>query len=671
MASLFTIGNTALTASYASMRTTGHNIANAGTAGYSRQQVDLETAGSTFSGGGYFGRGVEIATVSRAHDQFLAREVVVSQGVAEADRTRAENLRRLETVFSTGEAGIGYKSGELLNSFADVAARPQDTSSRQVVLGRAADLANAFRMAAEQIETVQDSINVDLRNVAGQVSTLAQQVANINRQITATRGQGQPINDLLDQRDELVREISANVGISTIASDDGSINLFVAGGQMLVLGSDANQLEVINDRLDPTRSTLALKTVGGVVDLPSELITTGRVGGLLRVQNDDLVVARSQLGQIAAALGERVNEQQALGLDLSGADGKHLFSIGAPEVKPSSLNARDPLGVPLASYIDVNGLRRSSVQVTVVDATLLRAVEYELQPAISGVPGDYTLTSVPDGRVQTIQSGAVVDGFRFDIAGPAPQPNDRFLLQPVGSAARYMRRELDDPRGIAAAAPVVATLDVNNSGTATANSLRPIEADPAEPPRGARITFGAPAGTSVNFTWEQLDAGGATIASGAGVWSPGAPISSSSWGVAQRVQWDLRLAGVPAAGDIINIAPTSSIGPNNGNAEALLALRDERFVGRDASGASGANVTDAWARTIADIGLRVQTSEAASATSVAVAERAMLNLKANSGVNLDEEAARLMQFQQSYQAAAKVLQVAQSIFDTLLQTAAR
>jgi flagellar hook-associated protein 1 FlgK len=672
MASLFTIGNSALAASYASMRTTGHNIANAGTEGFSRQQVELETAGSTFSGGGYFGRGVQIATVSRSHDQFLAREVVLSQAIAEADRTRADNLRRLETIFATGQAGIGYKAGELLNAFADVAARPQDTSSRQVVLGRAADLVNAFRMAAEEVETVQASINVDLVNIAGEVSALAKQVADINRKVVASQGQGQPINDLLDQRDQLIRSMSGSIGITTIASDDGSINVFVGGGQMLVLGTEANALEVVADRMDPTRSALNLKTVGGTVELPSELITTGRIGGLFRVQSDDLVVARSLLGQMAAALAERVNDQQALGLDLSGTDGKAIFGVGEPEVRASSLNARDASGVPVASYLDVNGVRRPSVQITVVDATRLRAVEYELQPAASGVAGDYTLTSLPDGSTQTIQSGAIVDGFQFDIVGPAPTPKDRFLLQPVGVAARYMSRELDDPRGIAAAAPVIAMLDPANTGTATANSLRPVSSDPTQAVHGARITFGAPTGTGgMNYAWEQLDTLGATVAAGAGVWNPGEPISTTTWGVSQRVQWDLRLTGVPATGDIFNIAPTTVFAPNNGNAEALLALRDERFVGRDATGISGANVTDAWARTIADIGLRVQTSRSAAETSGIVAERAELSLKATSGVNLDEEAARLMQFQQSYQAAAKVLQVAQSIFDTLLQTAAR
>jgi flagellar hook-associated protein 1 len=675
MSSLFGIGQSALGASYAAMRTTGHNISNAGTTGYSRQQVDLATAGGTYyTGSGFFGRGVDVVSVRRVHDQFLAREVVLTESIAKADSVRADQLRRLESIFPMGEAGIGFKAGELLNSFADVATRPQDSSARQVVLGRATDVATAFASAAEDIEVMQAGITEDLTTISGQVTSLARQVADINREVVAKLGLGHPMNDLLDQRDEVVRQISSLIGVTSMVSETGAMNLFVAGGQMLVIDNESSVVKVVPNKYDPSRASLAMQTPAGDFVLPDELLTAGSVGGLLRVQGDDLVVARSLLGQMAAALSSRINDQQALGIDLTNGDGKPLFSIGAPEVKPAARNARDAGGQPIASYVDAGGVRRPSVAITVTNATELQAAEYELKAAESGVPGDYTLTRLPDGTTRTIRSGDVVDGFRFDLLGPAPAANDRFLLQPVGSAARYMRREMDDPRGIAAAAPVIATVGATNTGTATPSSLRPTAVDNALPPMGAVVTFGAatPAG-GLSYTWDQVDAGGATVASGTGVWNPGDTISSQSLGLTQRVQWDLRLVGVPRTGDTVSVSPIANAAPNNGNAEALLALRDERLVGRDplapAGTQTGVTITDAWARSIADVGLRVQTSRAAAQTSTSVAERAVLDLKSDSGVNLDEEAARLMQFQQSYQAAAKILQVAQTVFDTLLRTA--
>lgn len=671
--SLFTIGTKAMNASYAALQTTGHNISNAGTKGYSRQQVELETAGGNFTGAGFFGRGVDVATITRSHNDFLAREAVITQSAASGDTVRAQQLTRLENLFPTGEGGIGFKSGEMLNAFADVATRPQDVSARQVVLSRVNDVAAAFRDAGEGVETLQAGVREDLRTATKQVTDLAARVADINKTLTANQGLGHTMNDLLDQRDELVRQISSLIGISTVMSEDGAMNLFIGGGQILVLGSDSGKLATAPNEFDPSRSSIALTDPNGARVLPDELLTGGAIGGLMRFQGEDLVAARSQLGQMAAALSSRVNSQQALGLDLTLGAGKPLFSVGGAQVRPSVNNAVDAGGLPLASYLDANGVRQSSVQATVVDATQLRAAEYELRAAASGVAGDYSLTEVPGGTTVTVRSGDVVNGLRIDIVGPPPGPSDRFLVQPVASAAREMRSEMSDPRGIAAAAPVTATLGTTNTGTAVPASLRPTAVDNTLPAMGARITFGATnADGSMAYTWEQLDASGATVSSAGGTWRAGSPISSASWGVSQRVQWDLRLTGVPRSGDTVSVAPTVVAGPNNGNAEALLALRDERLVGVDPSVGggvlTGATITDAWARSIADIGLRVQTGKTAAQTSEAVASRAMTDLKSTSGVNLDEEAARLMQYQQSYQAAAKVLQVAQSVMDMLLRS---
>lgn len=670
--SLYNIGLSALNASQAALRTTGHNISNANTRGYSRQQIELATAGGNYSGAGFFGRGVDVGTVTRAQDAFLAREAVAAIGLAEGDQARSAQLQRLESVFGPGEGGIGYKAGQLLNAFADVATRPQDVPARQVVLGRAAEVAAAFQAAGESVETLQQGVNEDLRTLAGEVTTLAAKVAELNQAITVARGSGHVANDLLDQRDELVREIGSKIGVTTVTSEDGAVNLFVGGGQILVLGVQASTLATVPDAFDSARTRLALQAPDGFREVPGEYLTGGVIGGLMRFQDDDLVAARATLGQLAQALAGRLNGQQALGLDLTGQAGNPIFSTAEPAVRPSANNAVDASGVPIASVVGPDGVRRPTVSLTVVDTTQLAANEYELRPSPSGVAGEYRLTRLPTGGSMTVTSGQVVDGFRIDIGVPAPQPNDRFLLQPAGDAAVRMRRVMDDPRGIAAAAPVVATVGTANTGTATANSLRPVSVDPSRPPMGARITFGAanPDGTMA-YTWEQRDGGGATVATGAGTWTPGRTIDSASWGVTQRVQWSLGVAGVPRSGDTMTVSTTTIVGPNNGNAEALLALREERIVGRDPAAApgvqSGASITDAWARAIADVGLRTRSARTAEATSSAVADRALNDLKSATGVNLDEEAARLMQYQQSYQAAAKVLQVAQSVMDTLLR----
>jgi len=243
----------------------------------------------------------------------------------------------------------------------------------------------------------------------------------------------------------------------------------------------------------------------------------------------------------------------------------------------------------------------------------------------------------------------------------------------VGGAARNTRLVLDDPKGLAAASPVAATFDVDNTGTATLASLSATSATPANAELGATITFTSDTG---NYDWELRDSGGALVRSGSAVWTAGQPIRSDAWTPAtpaQRYDWELQLNGVPRSGDTLAIARTTIPASDNGNAKALLALRDAAIVGQRTLGggviAPGDTVTDAYANVLADVGVRVQGARLSSQMSESIAGDAKEAQSARAGVNLDEEAARLIQFQQSYQAAAKMLQVAQSVFDTLLQTA--
>ena len=140
---LMSIGLRAMSASYASMEATGHNIANANVAGYSRQQAELATAKGQYTGAGFFGKGVDVKTVTRAHDAFITRAAATAKSLASLDAARQERLQSLEQVFPTGEAGIGYTTGQFLNALVDLASRPGDSATRQVVLARAEDLAGA------------------------------------------------------------------------------------------------------------------------------------------------------------------------------------------------------------------------------------------------------------------------------------------------------------------------------------------------------------------------------------------------------------------------------------------------------------------------------------------------------------------------------------------------
>jgi flagellar hook-associated protein 1 len=637
---LLSIGTRAMFANYAALQTIGHNIANANVEGYSRQTVELQTSTGQFSGAGFFGKGVDVAAVTRSHNAFLTREAALTSSIAAADAARLEQLSQLEAAFPPGEAGLAFASNAFLNAMVDLASHPGDAATREVALSRAQDMASRYTAAGAQLDTLQDGVAQDLRIAVAEVNSLASRIAQVNDQIARVAGVGQP-NDLLDQRDQLIAELSQHLQVTTIGAEDGTVGVFMASGQRLVLGKEASALVLVADQFDPSRQAIAVNEGGQQRRLPSALVTGGDIGGLLRFQNDDLVAARSALGRMAAALATRINEQQSLGLDLRTppGSGAPIFAFGAPQALPASGNARN-----------VAGQFTGSVSMVIADASQLEASEYTLE-ADTANPGQWQLTRTADGLVRSIASGDTVDGLTITLSGAAA--GDRFLLQPVARAAVDMRRVLSDPRGLAAASPVQAAAGVTNSGTASVASLTVVDAS-IDPDQTASIAFTGAAGA---YTWELRDrVSNALLSSGGGTWTPGQPIALNGF--------ELALDGVPADGDTFNVARTAFPASSNGNALALAALRDAALVGGD-------TLTNAYAGLMSGVGVAVQSARTASQISGSVAQASAERVSADSGVNLDEEAARLIQFQQSYQAAAKVLQVAQSIFDTMLQTAGR
>jgi len=651
---LLSIGSRAMAANYVALQTTGHNIANAGVAGYSRQRVETATATARDTAIGYIGTGVDVQTVTRAHDQFLTREAANAKAMAGMDTARLESLRRLEEVFRPGEQGIGHASGEFLNSMVDLASRPADLATRQVVLARAGEVADRFRLAGTQLDALQGDIDISLNDAVTRANALIGGIAELNARILAAN-QGLPPNDLLDERDRQVSELSQIVQAKTIQASDGSISVFFAGGVALVNGARSATLKAVPDVNDASRQALELDLDGAVRKIDPLDLGGGSIAGWLRFQNEDLMQARTTVGQMAAAIAGVVNEQQSLGLDLRNPAGRGaaLFDVADPVVQAAQNNARDAGGAFVAT-----------VRLEIADPRLLRASEYSL--TADAATGTWKVERLSDGTVfDNIASGSEFDGLRVDFGPTAPPLGDRFLLQPVTYAAASLRRAVSDPRALAAASLLSADASADNTGTATIARLRltSVEIDPA---LDAEVVFTA--ADTVELRDRQ---GGGLLATG--TWTRGQPIEWDG-DDEQLTGFELSLDGQPAVGDVFTLAPTSHVERNNTNALAFAELRDKRFIGQvlDAEGEpqGGSTVGEAWSSAIAETGVSTQAADSAAQISKAVADQAEARRAAQAGVNLDEEAARLIQYQQSYQAAAKVLQVAQSVFDTLLQTAA-
>jgi len=653
MSGLMSVGKTAMSASYAALQTTGNNIANANTPGYSRQEVQLADSPSQFTGAGFFGKGVSVTNVSRAYDQLLTTQAVNTSSMSAADSARLDKLTQLESMFPIGSAGVGYAAGEFLNSFVDVSSTPGDASARQVVLGQATELASRFRAVGDQLSSLQTGLSQEIKTQADSVNVLAKQVARLNGEIAGLRGTNQTPNQLLDQRDQLVSKIAAVVNVSTITASDGSVGVFIGGGQNLVLGETANTIKAVPDEFDPAKMMLTMAEGSVNRRIPADTLIGGSLSGLMKFQNEDLKAANNLLGQMASALSGAVNKQQSLGLDLSqpSGPGAPIFAVGATRVLSASGNTGT-----------------AGLSVTVNDSTQLQASDY----ALSFDGANYTLTRSADGATvpgspftpAAMAAGVQFDGVTLKLTGGTAAANDRFLVQPVGATAQYMQAVLGSSKGLAAASPFTASVAASNTGTATVGSL--VAVDPAyNGSLSADITFTSNTG---DYSWSMSD--GTT---GTGTWTAGSPISLNGF--------ELNLDGVPkgpvlvngvlTSGDVVNVVPTVSVAANNGNALAFSRLATTGIVGAPGGASTSAKpmtITDAYAATLADVGMRVQGGKTAASMSSAAASQAETARANNAGVNLDEEAARLIQFQQSYQAAAKILQVAQAIFTTILQT---
>jgi flagellar hook-associated protein 1 FlgK len=647
--SIMNIGVRALMANQGALQVISNNIANVNTPGYSRQSAILQTVPGQYTGSGYFGKGVDILTVQRSYSSFLTKQAAVTQSIAASDAARYDKLSQLESVFTGGQDGLGASINSMLNAFSDVMNAPTDLTARSVVLARADETATRFRVASGQLDDLRQNVNEQLRNNVSAVNTLADQIANMNVEISRAVGSGHTPNDLLDQRDQLINQLNKYIRTTNVPADNGSITVFVAGSQPLVMGGTASYLTVDPKAMtsginDPAKTQLGI-TVGGVTHtLDPNMLGGGEMAGLLRFQNTDLVEAANMLGRMAQAIGTRMNEQQALGLDPNGNLGLPLFQLSAL-----------PAGIPSSSNTGTATVTTSIQTTPASGTTSFVASDYELQ-FTNGTTG--TITRLSDGTAVPFDTAVAnplpLDGLNFQI-GAGGVAGDRILLKPFSQAAASISLAISSPVGLAVANPSAASAGINNAGTLAIDSLVTRSTPPPATPNAydVTLTFTGPG------TYTRSDTG-ATVYT----YTPGQPIEYDL-GAPPVTGWSLTLKGVPQAGD------TYAVTSNNpyptldaGNAKAMLNLRDLKMF-------DNGPLIDGYASLMASVGIKVQGAESAATVSAEIAASVEKNRSSVAGVNLDEEASKMLQYQSAYQAAGKMLQIAQNIFDTLIQSLGR
>ncbi|HRL39007.1 MAG TPA: flagellar hook-associated protein FlgK [Comamonas denitrificans] len=660
--SLMNVGVSALNANQQALTTVGHNIANVNTPGYSRQTVYTNALHGQNMGNGFIGKGVQVATVMRNYSALLNRQSNAANAIHAADTSRLQGLMQMQDVFKGGDGSLGAAVTNMMNAFVDVQAAPSDATGRNVVLTRMSELAARFHAASNMLEEQDYSTAQQLRNNALLVNDKASQVARLNNEISRALATGHQPNDLLDARDQVIREINQYVQTTQVAADDGSISLFVGGSQALVLGINSGQLSVEETKEYPGSQRMALyfsQPGGQQLELTAAMVGGGEIAGLLKFRNEDLAEGRNLLGRLAMTIGHELNLQNQRGLTLNGQQGGALFSLPSTSTGYGNITGYSNIGPGAATT-------------QVMDASQLKPSEYRL--IFEGSPVAPVLTRMSDGKVfnatstpplnmGNLATGFDADGLRFIVPAAtlaAAVSGNSMLFKPFSTAASEIEALVHNPDELAAASALTANINKNNTGKLQLTQLGandftgiPAAQDPV------RLTFDG-AGQVTYQIYDHLSSTW-SAASAPMDYTPGQPITINGWSIT--------LTGTPAAGDTVDVANALDFGEafrlNAGNAGAFLDLRDKKVFDQ------GTTLSDGFSAAMAVVGTRTQSVQLAEKLSSTVAKNLEMDRTAVSGVNLDEEAARLLQYQQAYQASSKVIQIAQSLFDSVLNAVGR
>lgn len=670
MAGLMGIGLSGILSHQTALNTTGNNITNANTEGYSRQEVQFATQEGQRTGAGSIGSGVTIENIRRLADDYLNQQIREDSSLYGEQEALNTELTRLDNLLGGDTTGL---SDALNNFFAALQSASEDPTSlpqRQAVISEAQQVVNRIQGLNEELIQQRESVKTQMQQGVADANTLLQSIAELNLAISESPGlaQGQMPNELLDQRDEKLRQLAELVSIRVTATGGSQVNVSLANGVALVVGGNASVLGTRASAEDPLSLEFTL-TAGGRTLVVDDQINGGTLGGLRRFEAEGLQPAFDDLGRVALALSESVNHQHAIGMDLEGDLGGLFFSsINDLEVQRSRVVANANNQQPQTAQFAVE----------ISDASALEGGTWILQ---FGDNGSYEVIDQASGEV--VNRGRLpsdpeaeinMPGFNIRYEGGSVNAGDKFLIQPTRNAAANIDLEISREEDLALASPIKATTSEDNLGTGVisqgtmlnvrnplTNTLLPGFTQQQTLANGwLKVSFTEAAGV---LSYSVTDALGTVLDTGP--YDPGQTntLLSADPGDPGYQGFQFEISGEPAPGDTFTINFNSGGVSDNRNAELLAALGTANTMnGGTQSFAEG------YAGLVEDVGVKTRQSQLDLEAAQTLLEQSTNQREAMSGVNLDEEAGKLIQYRAAYNASAQVIAVAQDLFDTLLQS---
>ncbi|NND90217.1 MAG: flagellar hook-associated protein FlgK [Granulosicoccus sp.] len=625
MSDLLNTGKSALFAFQRALNTTSHNIANVNTEGYSRQRVNFTAQGDDRLKYMEVGQGVKIESIERVQDQFATVQVNDATSTLTQQKTYHNLASKIDSLVADESLSITPAINHLFNSIHDANNDPSSIANREVVIDSAQRLSTRFQTMQDELDSTQAEVNDRTRQAVDEAASLAISIAELNRRVMAVHSSTtyKASDDLKDQRDQLITELSELIDIDTVEEKNRATNVFIGKGISLVVNGTAQSMTAEQHDLYPDRLKIQIGNDVLKQDI-SPRIQGGEIGGLHEFATTTLHPTMQEIGRLAIVMADQLNQQHALGLDLNADAGSELFGTPLPQAYSSNRNSGTGM-----------------IDATIDDTSALQGSDYLLRFDA----GVLTATRSSDGVVTSGTIPLVLDGLSVSMTG-SPVDGDTFVLSATSRASGGFNALLTDPAKLALASPLATSSAIANLGDSRISDARVTDINVA--------TFNDPIDfifTSAN-TFDIVDAGSGTVITAGVTYSENSPITVNGW--------EISLSGEPIPGDTHHVEPNLRGRGNNANGLQLATLQQEASV-------DGNNTfNDAYGTVVARVGANTRAAETRTDALESLLSNAVDRKQGTQGVNLDEEAVNLTRYQQAYQASAQIIATADTLFQSVL-----